>query len=292
MIYILRKKNLINLTEIPRNLEEESSELLYTFEDISLNNTIFLNLRPWQNLELNEPWYYKLSLLPKLPEIIYSKDILEEQKEISPSEILKLHNKYISALTELGLNEKIRTVNGKIIYSCDVLNLLEEEYGSENIRKACIYINLPSESKLFLKKLKLFGRRDSNMLNELRNSNINVVEEIWDLLPSWIIEDIKLFGEDIKPGNYQKNPEFKISKAIVSNDINLAELFYEEFKLSEDLTGDEIKARIGKIYEKYNIPGVPKIQDLWNYFEISQSRSRVTGIRGYRINTRKIIKNG
>lgn len=285
MIYILRKKNLINLTEIPRNIEEESSELLYTIEDLNLGDTIFLNLRPWQNLELDEPWYYKLSLLPELPKILYAN---EDRKEISPSEILKLREKYISALTELGLNKKIRTVSGKIIYSCDVLNLLEEEYGCENIRKASIYINLSTESKLFLKKLRLIGRRDSNILC---NSSINL-EEIWDLLPSWIIEDIKLFGDKVKLGVYQKNPEFKISKTIVSNDVNLAELFYEEFKLSEDLTGDEIKARIGKIYEKYNIPGTPKIQDLWNYFEVSQSRSRVTGIRGYRINTRKIVKNG
>ena len=146
------------------------------------------------------------------------------------------------------------------------------------------FISLPKKTKEWIKNLPTLPR--DRQIQELSESPESYLEEVYEYLPSIFRELLRLDLSESSP--VIAIPEF-LNRDLIQPTPDLPRLIYSEFKLGEDLGGDEIVSRLERLYQKSGINKKAMIKDLYEFFNIVPSRSRTNGTRGYRIDTRKIL---
>lgn len=292
MIYILKKENLVYITESPRKENEKEGryeeELLYTFEDLSITKELKQQLRPWNCFWLEDENYYRLEILQHLNYILDNKSGCKKYVEMYESEKTNYLNSYLNALSTLNFIKKL-SLNGysKIKYHCDVYNILSVEFGEDNVKKAQKFIKLKDSDKKFLTTFNSFSNKNKKL--EYARSYTGYLPDLFEFLPNYIKEDFFIFDSKLINSD-SRQPHPFLDQSPLENiqlSIDLKNLIYSNFILGNYYTGPEIKSILTSIYNSLDIKQTPKIQDLYDFFNITKSNANSSS--SYRLDTRKII---
>lgn len=298
MIYVYRKSNGIVINQYTRNLNtddyiKDQSELLYTFPWYRYNlPSLYFILRPWKKLGCNEDLFKEgvcdvlenwkdLKTAPKEPvrdiQYIYKHDIEKEEKKF-------LDNyKALVNLERFNSFDKRDLDYSKIIYNCDIPNLLEDLYGETICKAVEKYSRLNSDNKHYLESFAKILTKEKKL--EFVRSDFN--NEVLEFLPPWCLINLRIFGIDgntYNPKNVEIQ-EYKITDVLFDDKIQMDQVkneVFQKFKLREVYSSWEIKSILSEIYEKYGIKKIPKVVDLYEFFGISCRKNSL-----YRIDIRK-----
>ena len=240
------------------------------------------NIRPWKYLGIGtdlykpgllkylEEWKDSVIAPPRIPlKYVYKRDI---------ERILGEYREILNILYSLELIEEPKEIKYMkfMVYECDVLNYLEDVFGSYTIDLCEKYKDLGEEKKTFLKKLiDLQGRE--NKLALLRTLEIDL--DIFTFLPPWFKLNYQVFGgldRIVRNQNIDLPEHDKLERVDgYAGEELLREHIYEVFKYGETLSSKEIKERLSELYQKLGIKRVAKISDLFNYFDLVRTYSRM-----------------
>ena len=281
MIRILKKNNLLYISGEPRTESElGNTELLYMYENLEWNEDIKNRVRPFKILGKQDE-IYKLSLLNKLPDILYQPAKLEMIDQSRTQEILTEIDQVAQLL---GLDKDIHEIP-EITYTCDLWNYIDTLY-PKGLNILLEYYELGKADKELIQKI---YKAPGNLkkLDLARNSNW---ERIYNFLPEFIQENLAFFGSDVGIiRTSTETPEFRNQEKLGPKIPKLQDEIYKEFKLGEiflDGAAVEVKRRLQKIYDLCEIKKTPKVKDLEEFFIIVPCWSR--GKRGFRIDFRKL----
>lgn len=288
MIYVKLSENLVNYS-----LEySELDSILYTL-DWDLGKLIQIT-RPWKVLGRKDD-VYKPSIIPEFFEIWKFEEQPEETyNSFSP----KL---YTDLLDTAQILEGYGLISPKLpeipkydlVYNCDILNLLEDYYGPDNLQKIQNYFDLSVEESEFLKRF-YKGLTKDKMLNLLHESlSTFSIDNISEFLPSWCKDSLKIFGIGSGDNNKKsvfQSPEYKSSTPLgyvdhVEIRKEMIDEIYKEFEVGAIMRGSEIRTRFREIYRKYGLNPKAGLNDFMEYFVIRKAKSEYEWY--YRIIRRK-----
>lgn len=276
MIYIykdLKNRYIVSDKEIP----DLALILLFPWDSLDPDN-----IRPWKHLGLGtdlykpgllkylEDWKDSVMAPPKNPlKYAYKKDI---------EKVLGDYKEILNLLYSLELIDKPKETKYMkfMTYECDVANYLEDVFGTYIIELCEKYKELGEEKKKFLKKLaELQGRE--NKLALLRSVEIDL--DLFTFLPPWFKLNYQVFGslERIVRNQNIDLPEHDKQERVdgYAGEELLEEHVYEIFKYGEILSSKEIKERLTELYQKLGIKRIAKVTDLFNYFDLVRTYSRM-----------------
>jgi len=280
MLRIIQKDNLLYMTENERSeYDLDTTQLLYTFPDLSYNENIKDKCRPFKALWEKKRELYKLSLIDFLPDILYTdyQPILTSQEE---------HNRIIREVEKIASFMELRVTQipeYDIKYECDTWNSVEDAYGIDLVSMFKGFLILSAADQELVRKVWLSRENLRFEIAKLGNW-INIL----DYLPSPVRTELMIFGESSGiVGKEGSVLEFKRKEQIGPKLPDLKESIYQEFKLGEFFLegAQEVKDRLEKVYLMCGIDRNPKAKDLEDWFIIVPCRSN--GKRGFRIDLRK-----
>lgn len=290
MLRIIKKKDLLYFTEQPRrDFDLGRTELLYTFEDLKLDDGLLKRIRPWRWLGRKTVDYYKIDLLQYIPEVLYSAgepDLIAVSREDVEAKV----RKFESVGMALGMIKEKKELpeDYELQYDIDIPNALEDIYGSTIVRLVYKFFDLGSGiQETILKIHKIPGK---NRALEIAKSDLG--EEPWiyePFLPEPIIEDLRLLGNTGSIGQTE-TPEYLRQEIIGQPYPDLENEIYKEFRLGEELMdgAESIKQRLGIVYTRCGMAErTPAAKDLEEWFVVTPCWSK--GKRGLRLDLRRTI---
>lgn len=240
------------------------------------------NIRPWKYLGISAD-LYKPEVLDYIEEWKNSKipPPTESRREIHKEQIesiLKSYQDILDTLISLNLVKESEKLKYKkyIIYECDIINYLKETVGKFAFELCEKYKALGNDKKTFLKNLsKIKGRE--NKLSYIKTIDIDL--DIFSFLPPWFKSNYQIFGENERTIKNQTTNEIEYQgQDRVDGHIGeplIKENIYIVFSFGEILSAKEIKERLGNLYDKLNIKRTPKVSDLYEYFNVTRTYSRL-----------------
>lgn len=284
----------VNLVENLVDFKEETSEFDNVVYILDWNmDKLIRSARPWKVLGRKDN-VYKLSIIDEF----FEPSKFDEQPD-------EFYNKFSEDLYSGLLDtaqklEAYKLISPKLpklpdyelIYNCDILNMLEDYYGPENLQLIQDYIDLnPEETKLLDEFYKEITKEKQIALVQDYLPIISV-DKISDFLPGWCKDSIKIFGsgkeENLKPTFTP--PQFKDQTPLGYTDKvevkkEMIEEIYSEFEIGSVLRGSEIRTRFREICKKYGMNPKSGLVDFMEYFVIRKARSEYEWL--YRIIRRK-----
>lgn len=277
MVYVYKdSKNRYTFSTEP--IPELQVTLLLPWDYIPIEN-----IRPWKILGISTD-LYKANVLLYLEQWKDSttpppSEKLEVIYKTQAEEILSDYKKIIDILVSLELiKEPQYPIKYKkyITYECDILNYLRETLGDYVFDLCEKYKNLGELKKNSLKKLlKIKGRE--NKLGFLQTLEIDL--EFFTFLPPWFKSNYQVFGEQEKTVRNQDTTTIEYREQTrVDGHIGeplIKENIYTVFSYGEILSSKEIKERLKTLYDRLNIKRTPKVSDLFSYFNVMRTYSRL-----------------
>lgn len=305
MIYVIKKGDYIYITLEKRNLDSEhyqESELLLTLDWPDKDKSILEDcLRPY--LDLNSP-EIRFKDRPEVINIIQSHPLKSiKQYYIYKIDIEKIVNDVsnnINCLIDFGILDKntsitltIEELVGKVLYRCDVYNLISDNLGIRDFSIIESFGSLgDNEKELIINFYKKTSKTDR--LDFLKNIITVNIDKVLPFIPKWYKTSLRLFGlstpTSIDNFKFSIKPEYIDNERLDENSTVLenSEYFirkevYQVFKLNEVWKGKDIKSKFGEIYEKLGTPKSSRVHDIFKYFDTAITRS------GYKLISRKIV---
>lgn len=284
MTFLLRVDNYIQFSTT-YDPENSNYQLVFSFNK-KLDNTLKLTYRPWCCFWVGENKYRQDVL-----DVVSLMDEVDYIPVMTKNDVLICFQEFNKIFDILGY-EKLQDLSehyDKARYYCDILNLLCEEYGESELERAIEYKELSNSDLDFLDRF--YKLPNDIKKSDWLGNNIDsaLFNRIYNFLPRKFVEELKVFGSNrtVTSSRPLEELEFNISSKLYPDPKPLSEIFYKEFKLWEDLTGEEIRDRIRDLYIKNGITKCPLIQDIFEFFEVTPTRSRISGKRGYKLMLRK-----
>ena len=280
MLRLIRKDNLLYFTEQERTeYDLECTELIYTFPDLTYNDEVRGRVRPFRALWEKKKDLYKLKLLDYLPDFIYS----------NYHPIPTSREEHVGVVEEagriamlMGYDKVDYSRDYDIRYECDTWNSIEDSYGETLTELFKDFMILPREDQELVRKVWQAG---VNQRTEVARTGDwkNVI----NLLPLHTQTELMIFGDDNRAGSEGSRLEFKRKDQVGPKLPDLRDMVYEEFNLGEFLLdgAQDIKDRLGKIYQECGIEKTPKAKDLEEWFVVFPCRQNKK--RGFRIDFRR-----
>lgn len=288
MIFVKLSENLVSYVQ-------ESSEfdnILYTL-DWNLEKLVQIS-RPWKVLGRKDD-VYKPSIISEFFEVWKFEDQPEEFYNKFSQD---LYNQLLDTAHELEgfgiISPKIpKLPEYELVYNCDILNILEDYYGPEDLQKIQDYIDLETSDLELVRRFYREPTKEKKM-NMIQSSLASgTINNISDFLPSWCKDSIKIFGSTREDGLKIPAfvmPEFKNNTPLGYTDQKeirkeMIDEIYKEFELGSVLRGSEIRTRFREIYRKYGLNPKASLIDFMEFFVIRKAKSEYEWY--YRIVRRK-----
>lgn len=289
MVYIKLSENLVSYSKEC----SEFDNVLYTL-DWDLARLIHIS-RPWKVLGRKDD-VYKPSIIQDFLEVWKFDEQPDEYYNKFSSDLL---NDLLGRAKELEEYQIITPVLPELpkydlVYNCDILNLLEDYYGSEGLQKLQDFIDLTPDELELLRKFYKETTKERKITLIQSSMPIVSLDRISGYLPSWCKDSIKVFGTS-REGVTKKVPVFSLPEYKNSLPLGytdkveirreMIDEIYSEFELGSVLRGSEIRTRFREIYQKYGLNPKASLFDFMEYFVIRKAKSEYEWY--YRIVRRK-----